>query len=264
MRSVVVYTLFILGHVSYGQTTVPVFNWPDGYEMALSLTFDDGRTSQVDGGAAILDHYGAKATFYVMPGAVERDVEGWNRIAEAGHEIGNHSIRHACTGNFTFSKDRALENYDIEMMEAELLEANRLIHSLLGVTPVSFAYPCGEMFVGRGLDAASYIPVIARHFKSGRGWLGETANDPAFCDLAHIRGREMDSKDFSEIRELIDQARENGYWLVLAGHEIGHSGKQTTRISMLEELLTYLQKESPEIWLAPVGEIAAYIEKQRR
>lgn len=246
-----------------GQPTEPLFSWGDGHEMALSLTFDDARPSQANGGADLLDRYGVRATFYVMPAAVEPHLMGWKRIVAAGHEIGNHTNNHPCTGNFDWSKDYPLEKYTEEQMEDELLETNKQIESLLGVTPTSFAYPCGETTMGRGIDAKSYIPVVARHFKTGRGWLDETSNDPTYFDPALIRGMKMDDMTFEEIRPLIDQAREQGYWLVLAGHEIGQSGPLTTRASMLKDLLTYLRDEAPEIWVAPVGEVAAYAEMHR-
>ena len=39
------------------------FPWPHGAKMALSLTFDDGRSSQVIHAVPVLDSPGAKATF---------------------------------------------------------------------------------------------------------------------------------------------------------------------------------------------------------
>ena len=57
------------------------FPWPDGKRVAVSLSFDDGRASQVEGGAALLDRHGVKATFYVTPGAVEARLAGWKAIA---------------------------------------------------------------------------------------------------------------------------------------------------------------------------------------
>ncbi len=52
------------------------FQWPDGKRVALSLSFDDGRASQVEGGAALLDRHGVKATFYVTPSSVEPRLDG--------------------------------------------------------------------------------------------------------------------------------------------------------------------------------------------
>ena len=263
-RFLALFSLYLLPFAAFAQESSGSFAWPAGYEMALSLTFDDARTSQPNGGADLLDKYAARATFYVMPEAVKQHLMGWKRIVAAGHEIGNHTLYHACTGNFSWSKDYPLEEYTLKQMEKELLEANRQIEALLGVTPMSFAYPCGETTIGRGVDAESYIPIVSRHFKTGRGWLDETSNDPAYVDYGQVRGMKMDDMSFEEILPLINQAKEQGYWLVLAGHEIGNEGPLTTRESMLKELLIYLRDAAPEIWLAPVNEVAEYVEQNRQ
>jgi peptidoglycan/xylan/chitin deacetylase (PgdA/CDA1 family) len=96
-------------------------------------------------------------------------VDKWKNAANNGHEVGNHSVLHPCTGNFNWSKDKALENYTLNKMMTELDSANRLIKERLGVHPVSFAYPCGQTFIGRGINVQSYVPLIAFLFESGRG-----------------------------------------------------------------------------------------------
>ena len=51
---------------------------------------------------------------------------------------------------------------------------------------------------------------------------------------------DSDGKSFEELRILVDTAIEQGRWLVLAGHEIGEQGRQTTRVSTIQELCRYL------------------------
>jgi peptidoglycan/xylan/chitin deacetylase (PgdA/CDA1 family) len=258
----VVLILFTPVFVSFGQQTR--FPWPDGKQVAISLTFDDGRTSQVEGGTALLDQYGVKGTFYVVPLAVEKKLDGWKDAVANGHEIGNHSLTHPCTGNFPWSRNNALENYSIDQMRLQLIEANNQIQKLLGVECQVFAYPCGQTFVGRGKETKSYVPVVAELFVSGRGWLDEGPNDPEFCDFAQLTGVESDGKDFEQILPLIESAKKNGQWLVLAGHEMSESGAQTTRLSMLKKLLEYAQDPAHGIWIAPVGTVAKYIKEQRK
>jgi len=233
--------------------------WPGGRTMALSLTFDDGRASQVKIGTPLLARHRARATFYVTPGAVEQRREDWKEAVADGHEIGSHSVLHPCSGNFRWSRSRALEDYTIARMEEELKEARGQLKDLLGVDPVSFAYPCGQTFVGRGREVKSYVPVVATLHQSGRGWLDEAGNDPLYCDFAQLTGVEMDGRDFTEILPWIEQARREGQWLILAGHEIGVSGRQTTRVSMLEELLSMAADPAMGIWLAPVREVADHV-----
>lgn len=239
------------------------FPWPEGKQAAVSLSFDDGRTSQVDIGLDLLERFGAKVTFYVTPSAVERRLEGWKRAAAAGHEIANHSLTHPCSGNFQWSRERALENYTLAMMRTELVEADRQIEALLGVRPATFAYPCGQTFVGRGVKTRSYVPLVAELFTAGRGWLDEAPNDPAYCDMAQLYGMELDGKTWEQSKALIDGARKDGLWLVFAGHEIGVGGNQTTRTDTLDKLLAYAQDPANGIWLAPINTVVQYVIENR-
>src|SRR5437016_1452750 len=101
---------------------MPSFTWPGGARAAVSLSFDDARPSQAERGIPLLDRLGMRATFFVSPERV-LDPAPWKRAAQAGHEIGNHSMTHPCSGNFPWSRDNALEDYTLERMEKELLDA---------------------------------------------------------------------------------------------------------------------------------------------
>lgn len=241
----------------------PTFSWPNSKRVAVSLSFDDARPSQVEGGTALLDRYGVKATFYVVPSAVERKLDGWKRAVAGGHEIGNHSLNHPCSGNFAWSRSKALEDYTADQMRRELTDANRRINDLLGVTPESFAYPCGQTFVGRGVATQSYVPVTASLFVSARGWMDEAPNDPSYVDFAQLTGIESDGKDFEQVQTIIEAARDTRSWLVLAGHEMGKEGAQTTRLVMLERLCAYANDPANGVWIAPVGTVAKYVRAQR-
>ncbi|RYU96657.1 polysaccharide deacetylase family protein [Emticicia agri] len=240
------------------------FKWPKEARMAISLTFDDARGSQATKGAPLLDEYGVKGTFYVVPSAVKGQLAGWKKVVDKKHEIGNHSLNHSCSGNFVWSRKSALENYTIDQMRTELLEANTQIETLLGVKPESYAYPCGQTFVGRGKNAKSFVPVIADLFVSGRTWLDEAPVDAGYCDMAQLTGVEMDGKDFEHLLPVIEEAKKNGQWLVLAGHEMADSGAQTTRLAMLRKLCAYAKDPANGIWIAPVGEVARYVKGERK
>ncbi len=241
-----------------------VWQWPEGKKAVLSLTFDDARQSQVTQGTALLDKYQAKATFYVVPESMKPVLDGWKEAVANGHEIGNHTLYHPCTGNFTWSRDRALEDYTMARMRAELTATNEQIKELLGVEAESYAYTCGQKFIGRGENTQSYIPLVAELFTSGRGFLDETPNAPEYMDLAQLTGIESDGKDFNEIRTVLEAARETGAWVVLAGHEMSDQGNQTTRLDMLEQLIKYAQDPANGIWLATVREVTSYIQEQRQ
>lgn len=239
------------------------FPWPQGKRCAVSLTFDDARYSQVTIGIPLLNKYNVKAAFYVSPEAMIKKTNEWIAAVKDGHEIGNHTMNHPCSGNFSFARHKALEDYTLDRIAKEMDEESQLIFDRLKVKPISFAYPCGQKYVGRGEKTQSYVPVVAKKFLTGRGWLCEDSNDPWFCDFAQLMGMESDGKSFDELRILVEKAAAEGKWLILAGHEINNEGNQTTLVSSLEKLCQYAQNPDNGIWIDTVGSVAKYIQQVR-
>jgi peptidoglycan-N-acetylglucosamine deacetylase len=245
------------------QTAVQTFQWPNGKRAAVSLSFDDARVSQVDEGLAVLNRHQVKATFFLQSANISQRLDGWKKAVADGHEIGNHSITHPCTGNYAFSRHNALEDYSLEMMAAQLDGANAEIERLLGVKPRTFAYPCGLKFVGRGLHVRSYVPLVADRFLVGRGYLDEAANDPAFCDLSQAMGTPFDDLTFDQMKELVEKAAQDGRWVIFVGHDIGKRGFQVTDAEALGALCDYLNNPANGIWVGTVAEVGDYVRRQQ-
>jgi len=246
----------------------PPFAWPDGIRAAISLSFDDARPSQLVHGVPLLDRHGVRATFYVSPPNLERRVDEWARAAANGHEIGNHTLTHPCSGNFAFSRSNALEDYTLPRMEQELLGANQRIEQLLGLRPTTFAYPCGQTYVGRGEAVQSYVPLVARHFVVGRGAFSEAHNDPTACDLAQIYSPGFDRSSWEDVRPFVEKAVAEGGWLVLVGHNIipqgdGPTQHQTVPTEMLDSLCAYARRSDSGLWIDTVAAIGQYVAEQR-
>lgn len=241
------------------------FRWPEGKHVAVSLTFDDARPSQIDHGLPLLREYGVPATFYCVPDNVKERRAGWRGAAQAGHEIGNHTMTHPCSVNFAFSRQNGLESYSLETIEQELLGCNQQLTELCGVIPRTFAYPCGQTFVGRGAGTASYVPLVARHFLAGRGFPSEYHNVPSVCDLAQLNGRSFDQVPFESIKAWIEAAREETGWLILVGHDIGpESGWQTVSLEALRAVCEYSSGTHSGIWLDSVASIGQYVQDWQR
>ena len=240
----------------------PSFTWPAGARAAVSLSFDDARESQLDVGVPLFAEHATRVTFYLTANSLGERASDWKRAAAAGHELGNHTTTHPCSGNFRWSRTRALEEHTLDRIRGEILDANRVIAQATAVTPVTFAYPCGQKFVGRGAGVTSYVPVVHELFLAGRGWLDEGSNDPAFVDRAQIFGFPMDDTEFSALKPAVDDAIAEGRWLVLAGHDIGETpGHQVTRASMLRALIAYLREPSRGVWVDTVARVAEHVRR---
>ena len=245
--------------------SMPSFAWPDGKSCAVSLSFDDARPSQVDVGVPVLDAHGVRATFYLSPPNIAQRLEAWRRAAAAGHEMGNHTRSHPCSGNFAFARANGavLEEYTLERMELDIDGASEAIRSLLGVTPATFAYPCGQKFVGRGMSARSYVPIVAGRFVAGRGFRDEVPSDPSFCDLAQANGVDGDDAPFERLRPLIDQAMLSGGWLIFACHDVGDYPRQAMRAADLDQVCRYCQDPANGVWIDTAAAIGSYVQRWR-
>jgi peptidoglycan/xylan/chitin deacetylase (PgdA/CDA1 family) len=234
-------------------------NWfPGRARAAVSITFDDARPSQLDHGIPALDRHGVRATFYVLPAAVGKRPDDWRRVAATGHEIGNHTKTHPCSANHNSSRDNPLESLTIESVERDIDVADDEIHTLLGVRPCTFAYPCGQTAVGRGEHKASYVPVVARRFVAGRGYRSETANDPSACDLALVDAFHADGMAADGLLEIVDRAVEQERWAVFVCHEVGEAGPLGIAVEALDALCRALATDR-RVWVATVADVALRI-----
>lgn len=263
MKPMLVSALGLLAVLSLPSPAQQPFRWPDGKRVAVSLTFDDARQSQVTNGLDLFERHRTHVTFFVNPRNMAPQMAGWKRAVTLGHEIGNHSETHPCSGNFAFSRANNLEDYTAERFAADVDAATAGIQRLLGVNATTFAFPCGQKYAGRGAQTQSTVPVIARRFLAGRGFKDESANDPAFCDLAQLMGVDSDGLSFSQMLQFLKDAEARGAWLVFAGHNIGSEGRQTTLIPALEELLRYASDPKNGVWLDTVHNIATHVKHRR-
>lgn len=243
------------------------FAWPQGEKAAVSLTFDDGMRSQREIGVPLLNRYGVRGTFYVNP----RDdyaemLDGWRPAVEAGHEIGNHTVNHPCSKNFTFISEfgrRALEDMNFDDIGWELAETNRRLTDVLGDRgAVSFAYPCYQPFVGRGATRQSYVPVVLEHCVAGRG-RGEQSNDPCYCDLGYVWSWPCERLTAATMIGIVEQAIAQNRWAILTFHGI-HEGHLSVSEGDLADLCAHLQRSSERVWCAPVAEVAQWVGEQQK
>jgi hypothetical protein len=248
--------------------------WPENFQSAISLSFDDGFPSHLDFVVPEMDCRGLRGTFYLAPqGDDDRtstrswkhNLEPWLPVSKAGHEIGNHSLTHPCSLNIQIDWAKNLLDMTLDEIEVDLAAAQaRLSDVFPHQQHTSFAYPCYETSVGRGRDKVSYVPLVARMFAAGRksGELrGELANDPLYCDLHALSSWCVERKDGATLIGLVEQALALGRWGIFTFHGI-HESHLPVGDTDFVELLDHLVRRREQVWVAPVAEVAAYITAQ--
>ena len=238
--------------------------YPDGCRSAVSLSFDDGMSCQLNIALPILNDRELLSTFYVPPrgSAAGSDwattLSEWKEVIRQGHEVGNHTLSHICSRAFSSAyEERCLETMTLQEIEADALEAERRLNEALGSAQRTFAYPCYQDYVGDGLTRQSYVPIIAKHFIAARG-RGEYANYPLTCSMTYLWSYPVEHMSGAAMIQLIERSRSLGQWCILAFHGIEIGGLMVYKKDFLE-VCDYLARDRGDIWIAPIIDIARRI-----
>jgi peptidoglycan/xylan/chitin deacetylase (PgdA/CDA1 family) len=182
---------------------------------AIALTFDDGPSEATPEILEILARHNAAATFFLCGANVERLPRIARAIAEAGHEIGNHSYCHP----YLFLQSPGA-------IEADLRRAQETIENHTGVRPVWFRPPYGARWFGLrsaqrrlhltgvmwsaiGYDWNSSAEVVVARMAA------KAANGAILClhDGRELRAKPDVKESVEAVRRLIPVLLDQGYQL---------------------------------------------------
>lgn len=130
---------------SVGERLVPIYK-VEREEKWISISFDaTWGVDHTDRLLDILDRHGVKTTFFLAGYWVEKYPDYVKKIAERGHELGNHSYEHPHLN--TLSK---------EAIRADLSRNHELLVELTGERPILFRPPFGE-YSNKVIEVASEL-----------------------------------------------------------------------------------------------------------
>lgn len=230
-------------------------------KAAVALTYDDGLNVHLDIVVPTLDLAGFKGTFYI-PGNAEAlflRMNDWKTIACNGHELGNHTLFHPCTGKSKGRQwvhpDYDLDNYTINQIVNEIKLANTLLKAIDGKEKRSFAYTCGDMTVSNG----DFSKLIANEFTGARG-VNFNFEKIETIDLLNIKAFFVTNQTGEELITLAQKAVEEEALIVFLFHGVG--GEHSINIANAEhqKLVNYLKTNIDSFWVAPLTEISEYIQ----
>lgn len=231
-----------------------------GKECAVVLTYDDALNVHLDNAIPLLDSLGLKGTFYLsgyFP-AFRTRVADWKTAASHGHELGNHTLFHPCTGKLPGREwvppDYDLGNYSVQRLLDEIKMANTLLEALDGKTKRTFAYPCGDMKIGD----TSFVDKIKDDFVAARGVKGRMPKISEI-DLFDIDSYVISGQSGEELIALVKEAMQRQALIVFLFHGVGGEHDLNVSLSDHRKLLLFLKQNEKNIWIAPLLEIAEYV-----
>lgn len=240
------------------------FSWPQGRKAAVSLAYDDALPSHLDTAIPALDRHGLKGSFYLQ---LSRDnvwtrIEDWRAAARNGHELGNHSLFHQCSGRgpgrewVTPAQD--LDATTVAQMVAQVEFADSLLAQIDGSRPRTFTVPCGD----RQAKDGDYVAAIAARFIGIKVPGAAVVADMATLDPAAVPVLAPEGLTGVQLIARVEEAGRKGTMLNLTFHGIGGDYLQVSREAH-EELLAWLDAHRDEYWVATFGDIMQWVRERR-
>jgi peptidoglycan/xylan/chitin deacetylase (PgdA/CDA1 family) len=181
-------------------------------DTVVSITFDDGRASQIRA-LPVLETHGVAASFFVNSGRLGLDgyltVADARRLADAGHEIGGHTVDHARLVSLAPDEQRRQICND----RAVLVE--------LGFAAEGFAYPLSARDL-TAIDAAEACGYSGARLAGGLELDGSPAQP-----FDHIRPYEVpavasvtEETTVADLQAAVLAAEETGGWINVVFHDL--------------------------------------------
>ena len=221
---------------------------------AVSMTLDDGLRNQDEYAVPLLNKYGIKSTFYVIPGLTPETNEeaakkkpgdhggmSWLRLKELaaqGHEIANHTWTHI---PLTKIKDGQRIDMEPAKLDAQIGQAYEAIKERIGVAPFTFATPGNGISDVVRAAGHKYHPVIREHCERFGAW------PPT-------------SKDFTakQANAMVDRYLKKGDALVWMMHAVTEGYNAFSGPDVLEDHLKYLRSKEDVLWIDTFAHVSRY------
>lgn len=227
---------------------------------AIVLSYDDGLNVHLDTVVPLLAQHDIRATFYVTGTAatVRLRSNDWGSAAEDGHELGNHTMFHPCSGSLPgrswVKPDRDLDRYSYDQYVDEIAEANSLLASIDNKKRRSFAYTCGDRKAGDQsiVDVIKNAAVAARGVNGGVNKLGQ-------LDLFDLRAYTVFGQNAELLQSEAEKAIKNNGLLIFLFHGVGGEHDLNIERDQHRQFIEYLASRKEDFWIAPLIEIADFI-----
>jgi len=177
----------------------------------ITFSFDDFPRTALTTGAAVLESFGARATYYVSMSLMsgKNDLgeqfchEDLCAVLERGHELASHTFSHLSARNVRYGvfKD------DVEKGEQAIQE------TLRAATSGNFAYPYGDATLGTKKK-------LGPQLMSSRGTCGGLNGPDVDLNLLRANSLYGDLDRADAAKGLILENEKRGHWLIFYSHDV--------------------------------------------
>jgi len=244
---------------SCGETKL---DWPNNTKAAVSLAYDDALNSQLDHALPALNALNLKASFYITLNSpvVNARLKEWQSAAKQGHELGNHSINHACKGSLP-GRDWVPEHNDLDTKKfneiiQEIHTANTLLSAIDGESLRTFTVPCSDQLV----ENKNYVHALHNTFVGIKSHVGSVPVNRQAINMMDAPVWTPSGNSGSELIAYVQQAALHGTIANFTFHGIGGDHLSVSKQAH-QELLNYLATNRDIYWVDTYRNISLYVKK---
>ncbi|MET0461624.1 MAG: polysaccharide deacetylase family protein [Chitinophagaceae bacterium] len=235
----------------------------NGKKAAVVITYDDAIDEHLNNAIPVLDSLNLKATFYItgFSNSMQKRLQDWKSIATRGHELGNHTLYHPCTGGTGrewVKPDYDLRNYTVKRILDETRATNLLLQSMDGKTKRTLAFTCGDTRIGD----TSFAALLKNDFIAMRG-VRSLMHPIDQVQLDNVDCYGVNGESGEQLIGWARQALESNSLLVVLFHGVGGGNSLNVSLAAHRQFLQFLKQQENEIWIAPMIDVAEYVRKRQ-
>ena len=240
------------------------FQWPENRKAAVSLAYDDALDSQLDNAIPALDRHGLKGSFYLQLSSppVEKRMAEWRAAAGNGHELGNHTLFHQCSGSMQgrewVQPQRDLDKTTAAQMQDQIRMANVMLAAIDGKHERTMTVPCGDILAG----GKNYIELVGPEFVAIKLGPGTVVPDMHKLDLHAVPVGVPVDVSGQQLITWVQEAARLGTMANFTFHGIGGDHLSVSSEAH-EELLAYLAAHRDVYWTDTFLNLTKYIREQQ-
>jgi peptidoglycan/xylan/chitin deacetylase (PgdA/CDA1 family) len=190
-------------------------------------------------------------------------MDAWRAAARRGHELGNHSLFHQCSGKGAgrewVEPHRDLASTSARQMQDQVQLANTMLHAIDGRRERTYTAPCGDRLAGD----TPYLPLIAPDFIAIKA--GGAERVPAsMTEIDPVAVPVFAPVDLSgpQLIALVKAAGERGTMVNFTFHGIGGDYLQVSKEAHAQ-LVQFLAKNRHLYWTDTFGRIMQHVKTER-
>ena len=213
----------------------------------MSITFQNGLSSQFNNAFPLLQQHDLKATFFII--SSEADTTAVQAIAAEGQEIGSQTVTNTDLTTLLYNQQ-----------VSELSQSQLYLQQLTGQKIDTVAYPNGVYNTSVMNVARNYY--IAARSANSEALNSSSPNPNQFYKLIAIGPHDHygsgDANAVAGLRYWADRAASDQKWLIELFHGID-TGYDEISSQALSTHLDYLVANGPNLWVALMGTVSEYI-----